>query len=99
MDEESRYRPRQFEELVEDSDVSLLNEPMCAAVPLRPAQQRSLHAVLVEALIDVQALCARLEAGVHVQRDAQREAVRALYVASRNQAKALIACLELQGLE
>jgi hypothetical protein len=40
-----------------------------------------------------------LEAGVQVQHNAQREVVRALYVASRNQAKALIATLECKGLE
>ena len=65
---------------------------------MRP-NQRSLHAVLCEALIDVQALLARLEAGVHVPCDGQREVVRALYVSTRNQAKALIATLELEGLE
>jgi hypothetical protein len=36
---------------------------------------------------------------VHVPRDQQRETVRLLYVATRHQAKALIATLELQGLE
>ena len=55
--------------------------------------------MLCEALIDTQALCARLEAGVQVQHNGQREVVRQLYVASRNQAKALAATLELEGLE
>jgi len=32
-------------------------------------------------------------------KDQQREVVRSLYVATRNQAKALIATLELEGLE
>ena len=36
---------------------------------------------------------------VQVARAEQREVVRLLYVATRNQAKALAACLELQGLE
>ena len=36
---------------------------------------------------------------VHVPRDQQREIVRLLYVATRNQAKALIATLECEGLE
>jgi hypothetical protein len=41
-----------------------------------------------------------LEAGrVTVPRQEQREIVRLLYVATRNQAKALAAVLELEGLE
>jgi hypothetical protein len=81
--------------------VSWLNEP----VPpdnvrsiVRPTK-RPMHAVLCESLTNAQALLARLEAGVTVPRDQQREIVRLLYVATRNQAKALIATLELQGLE
>jgi len=42
-------------------------------------------------------LLARLEAGVTAPRDQQREVVRLLYVATRNQAKALIATLELEA--
>jgi hypothetical protein len=60
---------------------------------------RSLHAVLCEALTNMQALLARLEAGVTVPRDQQREVVRLLYVSTRHQVKALTACLELEGLE
>jgi len=41
---------------------------------------RSLHAVLCEALMNTQALLQRLEAGVTVPRDQQREVVRELYV-------------------
>ena len=41
----------------------------------------------------------RLEAGVTVPRDQQREIVRLLYVATRHQAKARAAVLELDGLE
>jgi hypothetical protein len=55
--------------------------------------------VLCEAVINTQAPLARLEAGVTVPRDQQREVVRLLYVATRNQVKALTACLELEGLE
>ena len=58
-----------------------------------------MHAVLCEALTNMQALLARLEAGVAVPRDQQHEVVRLLYVATRNQAKALAAVLELEGLE
>jgi hypothetical protein len=54
---------------------------------------------LIENLSSTRALLRRLEDGVTVPRDQQRQVVRQLYVASRNQAKALIATLELQGLE
>ena len=98
---DDKYRPRTFEELVDDpTPVTLINEPLPpdnvrALVP----RQRSLHAVLCEALMNMQALHARLEAGVHVSEAWQREVVRALYVATRNQAKALVATLECEGLE
>jgi len=49
--------------------------------------------------MNTQALLQRLELGVHVSRAEQREIVRLLYVATRNQAKALIATLECEGLE
>jgi hypothetical protein len=62
-------------------------------------KSRSLHAVLCEALTNTQALLARLEAGVTVPRDQQRETVRLLYVATKHQVKALAAVLELDGLE
>ena len=60
---------------------------------------RPLHAVLVESLNSTQALLQRLEAGVTVPRDQQREIIRLLYVATRHQVKALIATLECDGLE
>ena len=41
----------------------------------------------------------RMEHVVTVPKDAQREIVRLLYVATRHQVKALTACLELEGLE
>jgi hypothetical protein len=55
--------------------------------------------VLVESLNSTQALLTRLENGVHVPRNDQREIVRLLYVATRHQVKALAAVLELDGLE
>jgi hypothetical protein len=58
-----------------------------------------LHAVLVESLNSTRALLRRLEAGVTVPRQEQREVVRMLYVAARHQADALIAVLEIDGLE
>ena len=60
---------------------------------------RPLHAVLIENLNSTRALLRRLEDGVHVPRQEQREVVRLLYVATRHQVQALTACLELEGLE
>jgi hypothetical protein len=97
---DDKYRPRTFEELASDpTPVTLLNEPIRETVELRPGAKRSLHAVLVESLTNTKALLTRLEAGVHVARNEQREVIRLLYVATRHQVKALTACLELEGLE
>jgi hypothetical protein len=96
-----RYWPRQFDELADDpTPVTLINEPVppdnvATLVP----RQRSVHAVLVESLNSTQALLTRLESGVCVSKDQQREVVRLLYVATRHQVKALSAVLELEGLE
>ena len=81
--------------------VSLINQPLLPdnVRTLVGPNQRSLHAVLCEALTNTQALLTRLEAGVTVPRDQQREIVRLLYVATRHQVKALAAVLELEGLE
>jgi hypothetical protein len=102
LDDRNRYWPRRFDEMASDPvPVTWINErppPDNVRTFVRPTQ-RSLHAVLCEALTNTQALLCRLEAGVRVPRQEQREIVRLLYVATRNQAKALIATLELQGLE
>ena len=67
---------------------------------MRPRQQAaSLYALLVGVRNHAQALLERLEAGVHVSHDQQREIIRLLYVATRHQVKALAATLELDGLE
>jgi hypothetical protein len=99
---DDKYRPRTFEEMADDpTPVTLINEPLPPGnvrVLVRP-QVRSLHAVLCEALTNTQALLTRLESGVTVPRDQQREVVRLLYVATRHQVKALAAVLELDGLE
>jgi hypothetical protein len=97
-----RYWPRRFDEMASDrTPVSWLNEPLPPdnVSALVRTKQRSLHAVLVENLNSTRALLRRLELGVHVPRDHQREIVRLLYVATQHQAKALIATLELDGLE
>jgi len=106
LDDETRdrrYHPRSFEELAEDPiPVSLINEPVPPdnVCTLARPRQRSLHAVLCEAVTNTQALLARLETGgVRVSRAEHRETVRSLYVACRHQRDALAACLELEGLE
>jgi hypothetical protein len=99
---DDKYHPRTMDEMASDPvPVSLINEPVLEDVrELRPgAKQRSLHAVLCEALTNTKALLTRLEAGVHVARNEQREVIRLLYVATRHQVRALAAVLELEGLE
>jgi hypothetical protein len=97
---DDRYWPRQFEEMAEDpTPVTLLNEPLPPENVIALPKARSLHAVLCEALTNTKGLVQRLEAGVVVPKDAQREVVRLLYVAARHQVKALAAVLELDGLE
>jgi hypothetical protein len=63
-------------------------------------RERPLHAVLCESLKQTRELLNRLELRcVRVARAEQREVVRVLYVATRNQVRALSAVLELEGLE
>jgi hypothetical protein len=95
-----RYWPRQFDE-IEGTPLTWINEPVPPdnVRSIGRAARRPLHAILCEALTNTQALLARLEAGVTVPRDQQREIVRLLYVATRHQVKALAAVLELEGLE
>src|SRR5215467_9049971 len=91
LDVRDRYWPRQFEEMASDrTPVTWLNEPVPPGnvSTLARSKQRSLHAVLCQALMNTQARLQRLELGVHVSRAEQREIVRLLYVATRNQAKA-----------
>ena len=97
---DDRYRPADVAEV--EQKVSLLNEPIRdEVIELRPGQaSASLHALLVGVRNQAQALLDRLETrGVYVPKDQQREVVRLLYVATRNQVRALAACLELEGLE
>jgi hypothetical protein len=98
---DDKFWPRSIEEV--EKKVSLINEPLAApdgttALPVC-YRERPLHAVLCESLKQTKELLNRLARGVYVPRDAQREVVRLLYVATRNQVKALAACLELEGLE
>jgi hypothetical protein len=99
---DDKYWPRDIAE-VEDK-VSLINEPLTSpdgtvALPT-VYREPPLHSVLCKSLVQTKELLNRLEArGVYVPRDGQREVVRALYVATRNQVRALSAVLELEGLE
>jgi hypothetical protein len=93
----TKYWPCPIDELPDRR--SLISEPLPPPNVITLRKTRSLHAMLCQTLVDTQSLLMRLEGGVQVQHNGQREVVRALYVASRNQAKALIATLELDGLE
>ena len=92
-----KYNPCPVDE-IEDRR-SLICEPLLPDNVISLRQSRSLRAVLAENLNATRALLRQLEDGVVVSDDAQCEIVRLLFVATRQQAKALIACLELEGLE
>jgi hypothetical protein len=96
---DDKYWPRQFDEMVGDPTPVIINEPVPPDNVIALPKARSLHAVLCESLNATQALLARLEAGVTLPRQGQREIIRLLYVATRHQVQALIATLELEGLE
>jgi len=93
----TKYWPAQIDEV--ENRRTLVSEPAPPPNVVALPKARSLHAVLVENLNSTRALLRRLEAGVQVQHNGQREVVRALYVATRNQAQALAVVLELEGLE
>jgi hypothetical protein len=61
----TKYWPAQIDEI--ENRRSLICEPLPPENVISLRKTRSLHAVLCEALIDTQALLARLEAGVQVQ--------------------------------
>ena len=99
---DDKYRPRTFAEMADDrTPVTFISEPLPPdnVRTLVQPKVRSLHAVLCAALTNTQALLTRLEAGVTVPRNDQREIIRLLYVATRHQVAALTAVLELDGLD
>jgi hypothetical protein len=93
----SKYYPAQINEI--EARPSLIGEPVPPSNVISLPKPRPLHAVLVESLNATKVLLRRLEDGVTVPRDQQREIVRLLYVATRHQVKALAAVLEWDGLE
>jgi len=92
-----RYHPAQIDEM--EDHRSLISERVPPENVISLPKSRSVHVVLVESLNSTRALQRRLEDGVCVPKDAQREIIRLLYVATRHQVKALAAVLELDGLE
>ena len=92
-----KYRPAQTDEI--EARRSLICEPLPPPNVITLRRSRSLRAILAESLNTTQALQRRLEDGVIVLNDAHCEVVRSLFVATRHQAKALAAMLELDGLE
>ena len=79
--------------------VSLINRPLPPPNVVSLPKERPLHQILVENLNSTRALLTRLESGLTVPRQEQREVVRLLYVSTKHQAAALAAVLELDGLE
>jgi hypothetical protein len=67
---DDKYWPRTIDELAEDPiPLTVLNEPAAPANVSAPRpKERSLHAVLCEALTNTQALLTRLEGGVRISR-------------------------------
>jgi hypothetical protein len=96
----NKYSPRSFAELAADPTPStVINEIAPDNVIVLPKPAHSLHAVLCDALTSNRGLLQRLELGVQAPPGQARVAVRELYVQTRRQLKALIAVLELDGLE
>jgi hypothetical protein len=93
----TRYWPAQIDEI--ENRRSLISEPLPPENVVALPRSRPLHQVLVESWNATRALQRRLEDGITVPRQEQREVVRLLYVATRHQRDALTACLELEGLE
>jgi hypothetical protein len=73
-----RFRPCELVEL--GPETSLLNEP---TVDIPPRRQLPLDAVLRDVRAHTELLAARLEAGVVVRDDEEREVIRTLYLATR----------------
>ena len=92
-----KYYPAQIDEM--EDRRSLISEPLPPDNVIALPKARSLYAVLVENLNSTRALLRRLEDGVTVPKDAQREIIRLLYIATQHQVQALSACLELGALE
>ena len=92
-----KYCPCPVEEL--EARPSLINEPLPPDNVVSLRRSRSLRAALAENLNATRALLRQLEDGVTVSDDAQCEIIRLLFVATRDQVKALNAALECEGLE
>jgi hypothetical protein len=86
---DDRFRPCEIADL---GDSSLLNEPAVDIVPRRPPP---LPAFLNDVRAHTAALAARLEAGVSVHSDLERDAVRALYLQTRRLLEALALALDV----
>jgi hypothetical protein len=91
MSEDRRFRPCEIVEL--EDTVSLINEPR--SLDITPRRQMPLHAVLNDVCSHTAVLAARLESGVVVHSDEQRDAVRALYLQTRRQLEAIAVALDV----
>ena len=102
-DTKDRFWPRSFSlEPLQENPVSLINEPVRGGRDGAAAGgQAETAACRLGGEFDPYASAADAAGGwgAGAPRDQQRETVRALYVATQNQLQALVACLELEGLE
>jgi hypothetical protein len=87
---DGRFRPCELVDLADST--SLLNEPS-PDIPQR--RQLPLPAVLNDVRAHTEVLARRLEAGVHVRSDEQREVIRRLYLQTRRQLEAIAVALEV----
>jgi hypothetical protein len=86
---DDRYRPCAIFEVGDGT--SLLNEP---AIDISLRRELPLGAVLHDVRVRTEALATRLEGGVPCRNEGQREAVRALYLATRRQLEAIAAAVD-----
>ena len=86
---DDRFRPCEIAEA--ENPVSLINEPHSPDIALR--RQPPLAAVLNDVRTHTEVLAKRLEDGVRACTDAERDAVRALYLQTRRQLEAIAVAL------
>jgi hypothetical protein len=89
-----RFRPCEISEATDV--ISWLNEP---TTDIARRRELPLSAVLANVRVHTEALAVRLEAGVYVSGDEEREVVRRLYLQTRRQLEALAVAVGLLTVE
>jgi hypothetical protein len=90
-DDRHRFRPCEIYEC--EPEVSLLNAAF--SPDIAPRRPLPLHAVLSDVCAHTEVLARRLEGGVSVRGEDEREAIRVLYLATRRQLEAIAVALEV----